>query len=48
MHRACHITCCNHAVFIDRADFVHALRARVENGRNVIDEKAELPDGSEA
>jgi hypothetical protein len=26
---------------------MHALRARVENGRYIIDEKADLPDGTE-
>ena len=26
---------------------MHALKVRVENGRYIIDEKAELPDGTE-
>lgn len=26
---------------------MHALKARVENGRYIIDEKADLPDGTE-
>lgn len=26
---------------------MHALKARVENGRYIIDERAELPDGTE-
>ena len=26
---------------------MHALKARVENGRYIIDEKANLPDGTE-
>jgi hypothetical protein len=30
-----------------RVNAMHALKARVENGRYVIDEKADLPDGTE-
>lgn len=26
---------------------MHALKVRIENGRYIIDEKAELPDGTE-
>lgn len=31
----------------DRLPVMHALKVRVENGRYIIDEKAELPDGTE-